>query len=95
MKNKVIEINKSGGIETQSTHYTDCVYINKVVIRGDLEINILALILNRKDDASIFIEIKDDNASIQFNFEYNEIDNYSFDKELLKLIIQTVNAYKL
>ena len=98
MKNKVIEINKSGGIEIQSTHYTDCVYINKVVIRGDLEINILALILNRKDDASIFIEIYNNNVPenilqnnyISFSFEYNDLESYQFDGHLQEEITATL-----
>ena len=98
-KIKVIEINKSGGIETQSTHYTNQIKINEVIIRGDLEVNILALILNRKEDASIFIEIYNNNVSedilqnnyISFSFEYNEIESYQFDKNLKNEIDNTLN----
>ena len=94
IKEKIIEINKEGGIESQSTYHTNHISLNKVIIRGDLEVNILALIW-KDNETSIFLEIEDDNTSIQFNFEYNDIDNYKFNKELLKLIVQTVNAYKL
>ena len=99
-KEKVIEINKkkNSGIETQSTHYTDCVSINKVVIRVDLEVNILALILNRKDDASIFIEIYNNNVPenilqnnyISFSFEYNDLESYQFDGHLQEEINNTL-----
>ena len=99
IKEKIIEINKDGGKESQSTHHTNKIKINEVIIRGNLEVNILALILNRKDDASIFLEIynleiKDCEKNIRFNFNYNEIDNYSFNKDLKESIIQTVNNLK-
>ena len=102
MENKVIEINKSGGIESQLTYYTkNYIKINEVIIRGSLEVNILALIQNREDyNASIFLEIynleiKDcEKNFIQFNFNYNEIDNYSFNKDLKESIIQTINNLK-
>ena len=100
IKEKIIEINKDGGKESQSTHHTNKIKINEVIIRGNLEVNILALILNRKDDASIFLEIynleiKDcEKNFIQFNFEYNDIENYFFNKDLKESIIQTVNNLK-
>lgn len=100
-KQKVIEINKTknGGIETQSTHYTNQIKINEVIIRGDLEVNILALILNRKNDASIFIEIYNNNVPqniiqenyLCFSFEYNEIESYQFDEHLQEEINNTLN----
>ena len=110
IKENVIEINKTknGGIESQLTYYTNYIVINKVIIRGNLEINILTLIRNRENEneTSIFLEvynkeIKNDCSEknfIQFNFDYQNLKNYSFNNELLKLIIQTlnnVNAYKL
>lgn len=106
IKENVIEINKTknSGIESQSTYHANSIVINGVIIRGNLEVNILALIWNREDDneTSIFLEvynleIKNDCEKnfIQFNFEYRDLENYSFNNELLKSIIQTVNAYKL
>lgn len=97
-KENVIEINKTGGIESQSTYYANYIAINDVRVWGNIEINILVLLLNRKDDnASIFLEIynleiKDfEKNFIQFNFDYRDLEDYSFDKELLKSIIQTLN----
>ena len=109
IKENVIEINKTknSGIESQSTYVANSIVINGVIIRGNLEINILAIIWNREDDneTSIFLEIynleiKNDCEKnfIQFNFDYRDIEDYSFNVELLKSINQTlnnVNAYKL
>ena len=111
IKEKVIEINKTknSGIESQATYYANYIKINKVIIRGNLEVNILALIRNRNkensDETSIFLEVynKDcknfENNYIQFNFDYRDFEengNYFFDDELLKAILQTVkNVYKL
>ena len=110
IKENVIEINKTknGGIESQSTYYANSIVINEVIIRGNLEINILALIPNREDDdeTSIFLEIYNrnvpedniENNYIQFNFDYRDLEDYSFNVELLKSINQTlnnVNAYRL
>lgn len=107
IKENVIEINKTknSGIESQLTYYTNYIKINKVIIRGNLEINILALIRNREDDneTSFFLEvynleIKNDCEKnfIQFNFDYRDLESYSFNDELLKSIIQTLNnVYKL
>jgi len=99
IKEKIIEINKDGGKESQSTHHTNKIKINEVIIRGNLEVNILALILNRKEDASIFIEIYNNNVSedilqnnyIFFSFEYNEIESYKFDEHLQEEINNTLN----
>ena len=109
IKENVIEINKTkkSGIESQSTYYANSIVINGVIIRGNLEINILALIWNREDDSetSIFLEVYNKNIQndiiennyISFSCEYNEIENYSFNNELLKAIFKTLNngnAYK-
>ena len=109
IKENVIEINKTknSGIESQATYHTNYIVINKVIIRGNLEINILALIRNKENDneTSIFLEIYNldiyndfEKNFIQFNFDYRDLKNYSFNDELLKSIFQTlnnVNAYKL
>lgn len=109
IKEKVIEINKTknSALESQLTYYANYIVINKVIIRGDLEINILSLIRNRENEneTSIFLEIYNNKKInereknfIQFNFDYQNLKNYSFNEELLKLIIQTLNnanAYKL
>ena len=112
IKENVIEINKTknSGIESQATYYANYICINEVIIRGNLEINILALIRNLEDDdeTSIFLEIYNleinndcenfDKNFIQFNFDYRDLEDYSFDNELLKAILQTlnnVNAYRL
>lgn len=106
IKENVIEINKTKNswIESQSTYYANYIVINEVIIRGNLEVNILALIRNREDDneTSIFLEIynleiKNDCEKnfIQFNFDYRDLEDYSFDNELLKSIVHNVNAYKL
>ena len=105
---KVIEINKTGGLESQTTYYANRICINEVIIRGNLEINILILIRDREDDdeTSIFLEIYNrnvpenviENNFIQFNFDYRDLEDYFFDNELLKAIIQTLNnanAYRL
>ena len=107
IKENVIEINKikNSGIESQLTYQTNSIVINGVIITGNLEINILALIWNREDDneTSIFLEvynleIKNEKTFIRFNFDYRDLENYSFNDELLKAIFKTlnnVNAYKL
>ena len=107
IKENVIEINKikNSGIESQLTYQTNSIVINGVIITGNLEINILALIWNREDDneTSIFLEvynlkIKNEKNFIRFNFDYRDLENYSFNDELLKAIFKTlnnVNAYKL
>ena len=106
IKEKVIEINKTknSGIESQATYYANYIKINEVIIRGSLEVNILALIRDREnsDETSIFLEVYNKDCKknfIQFNFEYRDFEensNYSFDDELLKAILQTVkNVYKL
>lgn len=106
IKENVIKINKikNSGIESQATYHTNYIKINKVIIRGNLEINILALIRNREDNSktSIFLEvynleIKNDCEKnfIQFSCEYNDLENYSFNDELLKSIIQTLNNKRI
>ena len=101
VKEKVIEINKTknSGIESQATYHTNYLHINKLNIRGNLEVNILALIRDREntDETSIFLEIYDlekikNNCFIQFNFDYKDLEEepYSFNDELLKAILQTV-----
>ena len=102
IKQKIVEINQTGGIESQATYYTNFIKINEIIIRGNLEINILALIRDREnsDETSIFLEIYNldvpnniiENNYIQFNFDYRDFleEDYSFDDELLKAILQTV-----
>ena len=117
VKENVIEINQTGGIESQATYHTNYIHINKLNIRGNLEVNILALIRDREntDETSIFLEIYDlekiknncfiqfnfdyrdlekikNNCFIQFNFDYRDLEeeDYSFNDELLKAILQTV-----
>ena len=106
IKEKVIEINKTknSGIESQATYYANYIKINKVIIRGNLEVNILALIQDKEnsDETSIFLEVynKDcknfENNYIQFNFDYRDLEEelYSFNDELLKAILQTVRIQK-
>lgn len=102
IKENVIEINKTknGGIESQSTYYANYIVINEVIIRGNLEINILALIRNREDDdeTSIFLEIYNNNFSkdiennyISFSCEYNDLESYQFDGNLQKEITATLS----
>ena len=105
IKENVIEINQTGRIESQATYYANYIKINEVIIRGNnLEVNILALIWDKENiyDTSIFLEVYNKDCKknfIQFNFEYRDFeenDNYSFNDELLKAILQTVkNVYKL
>ena len=109
IKEKVIEINKTknSGIESQATYYANYICINEIRIRGNLEVNIMAIIWNRENiyETSIFLEVYNKDCKnfeknfIQFNFDYRDFEengNYFFDDELLKAILQTVkNVYKL
>ena len=101
IKENVIFINKTKNswIESQATYYANFICINEIRIRGNLEINILALIRDRENnnETSIFLEIYDlekikNNCFIQFSFDYRDLEEepYSFDDELLKAILQTV-----
>lgn len=108
IKENVIFLNKtkSSGIESQATYYANFIKINEIIIRGNLEINILALIRDREnsDETSIFLEIYNldvpnniiENNYIQFNFDYRDFleEDYFFDDELLKAILQTVRIQK-
>lgn len=102
IKENVIEINKTknSGIESQLTYHANYIKINEVIIRGNLEINILALIRDREDNnkTSIFLEvynleIKNDCEKnfIQFSCEYNDLESYSFDGHLQKNITATLS----
>ena len=102
IKEKVIEINKTKNswIESQATYYANYICINEIIIRGNLEVNILVLIRDREDnnETSIFLEVYNKDCKnfnknyIQFNFDYKDLEEkpYSFDDELLKAILQTV-----
>ena len=106
IKQKIVEINQTGGVESQATYRANFIKINEIIIRGNLEINILVLIRDREnsDETSIFLEIYNKDCKnfeknfIQFHFDYRDFEekDYSFDDELLRAILQTVkNVYKL
>ena len=98
----------NGILKCTKVYTTNVCILNELIIRGELEIIIMMIIKNLEDDdeTTFCIEIYNNNVPediiennyIQLNFDYREIQNYSFNNELLKAIIQTinnVNVYKL
>ena len=84
---------------TRVYNTTTCI-LNEVVIRGDLEIIIMAIVRNLEDDdeTTLLIEIYNRNVDddiiennyIYFSCEYNDLENYSMDGHLEREITATL-----
>ena len=94
-------IDKNGILKCQSVYNTNVCILNEVVIKGDLQIIVMAIIRNLEDDdkTTVCIEIYNDNVPqdiIQENYlcfscEYSDLESYQFDSHLQEEINNTLN----
>ena len=100
-KEKEIFTDENGILKCQLVYSTNVCVLNEVVIKGNLEIIIMAFIRNLEDDneTTILLEIYNKNVPdniiennyIYFSCEYNELDNYHFDEHLKDEIDNTLS----
>ena len=90
IKENVIEINQTGGIESQATYYANYIVLNEIRIRGNLEDD---------DETTLCIEIYDNDNNpdniiqsnyMSFSCEYNDLESYQFDGHLTEEITATL-----
>ena len=101
-------VDENGILKCTRVYNTNVCVLNEVIIKGDLEIIIMAIIRNLEDDdeTTILLEIYNKNVPdniiqnnyLYFSFEYNDMDNYQFDEHLKNEIDNTLamsDAYRL
>ena len=101
-------MDENGILGCTKVYTTNVCILNEVIIRGDLEIIIMAIIKNLEDDdgTTICIEIYNNNVSediieknyMCFHCSYNDLESYSFDEHLeeeIKATLALSDKYRL
>ena len=93
-------MDENGILGCQRAYTTNVCILNEVIIRGDLEIIIMAIIKNLEDDdgTTICIEIYNNNVDdniieknyMCFSCAYNDLESYQFDEHLQEEINNTL-----
>ena len=101
IKEQEIFVDENGILKCQLVYNTNVCILNEIIIRGNLEIIIMAIIRNLEDDdeTTICLEVYNKNISdsvieknyIYFSCEYNELDDYQFDENLKSQIDNTLS----
>ena len=101
IKEQEVFKDENGILKCQRVYENNLCILNEVVIKGDLQIIIMAIIRNLEDDdeTTVLLEIYNNNVPgniiennyIYFSFEYNEMDSYQFDEHLKNEIDNTLN----
>ena len=91
---------ENGILKCQVVYTTNLCILNEVIIKGNLQIIVMAIIRNLEDDdeTTLLIEIYNKNVPddiiennyICFSCEYNDLESYSMDGHLQKEITATL-----
>ena len=94
-------IDENGILKCQTIYSTNICILNEIIVRGDLEIILMAIVRNLEDDdeTTILIEIYNNNVDsniiennyLCFSCEYNDLESYQFDGHLQKEIDNTLS----
>ena len=97
---KEIFMDENGILKCTKVYNTNVCIFNEIIIRGNLEIIIMAIIRNLEDDdeTTLCIEIYNKNVQndiiennyMSFSCEYNDLESYQFDGHLQKEITATL-----
>ena len=108
IKEQDIFMDENGILGCQRAYTTNVCILNEVIIRGDLEIIIMAIIKNLEDDeeTTLLIEIYNNNVDddiieknyMCFSCAYNDLESYQFDghlEEEIKATLALSDKYRL
>ena len=100
-KEQEIFKDENGILKCTRIYNTNVCLINELIVRGDLEIIIMAIIRNLEDDdeTTLCIEIYNNNVPdniihsnyMSFSCEYNDLESYQFDGHLQEEINNTLS----
>ena len=100
-KEQEIFIDENGILKCTKVYRTNVCILNEIIIKGELEIIIMAIIRNLEDDdeTTLCIEIYNKNVPenviennyMSFSCEYNDLESYQFDGHLQKEITATLS----
>ena len=99
-KEQEIFIDENSILKCTKVYRTNVCILNEIIIKGELEIIIMAIIRNLEDDdeTTLCIEIYNKNVPenviennyMSFSCEYNDLESYSMDKHLTEEITATL-----